>query len=340
MREKFESIQYLRGFAALIVVFHHARNPAVWLYDPISKFGVGQAGVDIFFVISGFIMYTAAREELPLDFIKRRFVRVVPLYWFATAATFAFYHHSKNNIPSINLVKDVIFSILFIPHYSTYNTGEIWPFLVPGWTLNYEMFFYAIFFVGLFIRRLTFIVAFLLIALTTIGFIFPSSQALWKTYTDPLMLEFLAGFYVAKYRFVFAREWFISLIPLGLLALGLSVFAPGPRILSWGIPATAIVTGAISCEDTGRLPKFSWLAKLGNISFSVYLFQVIAIGLVSRVLISLNLHGPVQLMTMIGASLVCAVILGSISYRLFERPINRRLSNRPTEPVIGSQAVQ
>ena len=83
-RERFESIQYLRAFAALAVVFHHARNPHSWLYPGLAGVGLGQSGVDLFFVISGFIMYVAARKLSVNEFVGRRLVRIVPLYWVAT----------------------------------------------------------------------------------------------------------------------------------------------------------------------------------------------------------------------------------------------------------------
>ena len=78
------SLQYLRAVAALLVVFHHVRNPGNGLFNPISHWNFGQAGVDMFFLISGYIMYAVARQERPVRFLQRRIVRIVPLYWIAT----------------------------------------------------------------------------------------------------------------------------------------------------------------------------------------------------------------------------------------------------------------
>ena len=87
------SIQILRAFAALLVVFHHARYQIqdfeVFFHGGIWPFG--QAGVDIFFVISGFIMWvtTHDRRTTPLRFMTNRIVRIVPLYWLLTLAVAA-----------------------------------------------------------------------------------------------------------------------------------------------------------------------------------------------------------------------------------------------------------
>ena len=75
-RQSFASVQYLRAVAALLVVLHHARSPKPWLFNPLEDFMGGTTGVDIFFVISGFIMFTAARSEQVGTFVWRRLVRV------------------------------------------------------------------------------------------------------------------------------------------------------------------------------------------------------------------------------------------------------------------------
>jgi exopolysaccharide production protein ExoZ len=81
---RYASIQYLRAFAVLLVIFHHARNPKPWLHNALQSYTSGEAGVDIFFLISGFIMFTAARNEHYSDFLKRRVIRIMPMYWLAT----------------------------------------------------------------------------------------------------------------------------------------------------------------------------------------------------------------------------------------------------------------
>src|SRR5204862_3852509 len=140
------SVQYLRAVAALLVVFHHARQfPG--FKDAVGT-GVGSAGVDMFFVISGFVMaVTAGRRNYPaFRFLARRGLRIIPLYWSMTllSAVLAF------ALPSV--FDDVAFtwkhflsSLLFIPHVSPYPPFNYSPLMKIGWTLNFEMFFYLIF---------------------------------------------------------------------------------------------------------------------------------------------------------------------------------------------------
>ena len=266
MRAKFESIQYLRAFAALIVVFHHARNPTPWLYDPISGFEAGQAGVDIFFVISGFIMFTAARDEGALEFVRRRLVRIAPLYWLATAVTFVFIYYRDRRVLDASFVSHLVKSVLFIPHYSPDFPDQIWPYVVPGWTLNYEMFFYLVFAGALLTRRIIPFVGIVLAGLVVSSFFIESRSALWVTYTDPLLLEFLGGIFLARYRPHLRHGWLVGLIPIGLLAIALSGEFAAPRVILWGIPALAVVAGALACEDLGWLPRIAWLRRLGDAS--------------------------------------------------------------------------
>ena len=73
------TIQYLRGIASVMVVLHHIRNPWPNLYNPLQTFDMGEAGVDIFFIISGVVMYVSSRVEAPAVFVGLRLIRVAPL---------------------------------------------------------------------------------------------------------------------------------------------------------------------------------------------------------------------------------------------------------------------
>ena len=147
-----KSIHYLRGLAALLVVFHHGVLQFPGLRDRYAHFEFGQAGVDIFFVISGFVIYLASIEGRirPGEFVKRRIVRIVPLYWVATLALVAAAVCAPQLFATTVVTpQNVGQSLLFIPSYSAAFPDQIWPVLVPGWSLNYEMFFYGLFALGL-----------------------------------------------------------------------------------------------------------------------------------------------------------------------------------------------
>ncbi|MEG8039988.1 acyltransferase [Sphingomonas sp. LR60] len=169
-RPQFDNIQYLRAVAALMVVFHHARNPLAGGFNPLLGYTIGEAGVDIFFVISGFIMLTIGVKEQVGTFISRRLVRIYPLYWIACFLTlFVLIASKKENL----FVGHVIKSFLLIPYYNPIHGGEIWPILVPGWTLSYELFFYGIFAIGLVAKKPLIVPLFLLLATVAAGAIFP-----------------------------------------------------------------------------------------------------------------------------------------------------------------------
>ena len=147
---QFQSIQYLRALAALGVVIFHA-SPAE------HPFMVGNAGVDIFFVISGFIMWsiTEERPASPAAFLKDRLIRIAPLYWLLTTLLVVGALVVPKLFPNLRIdLPYVAGSFLFVPMRPPGSTGAdpIWPVLVQGWTLNYEMFFYVLFSLCLFLR--------------------------------------------------------------------------------------------------------------------------------------------------------------------------------------------
>src|SRR5580698_739375 len=148
------SLQLSRGVAAFGVVLYHAtlfaHNTLNDTTIPVVDFG--QAGVDLFFVISGFIMYyiSAKKPRRPLDFYNARIQRIVPLYWMMTFAMFVMPLVSKTIGWSSNLdPMQLITSLFFIGGHYTPTLDTNFPVLRPGWTVNYEMFFYLIFGAGL-----------------------------------------------------------------------------------------------------------------------------------------------------------------------------------------------
>jgi exopolysaccharide production protein ExoZ len=143
------SIQYLRAVAAVMVPYHHARARLPGIYEVLPN-PLGGAGVDLFFVISGFIMVitTAGRGSRPGDFMLRRIARIVPSYWFYTTALALFIVAMPGVLNLSVTLPHYLESIFFVPHVSRDNqlsfcTGErsLQPLLQPGWTLNFEMFF-------------------------------------------------------------------------------------------------------------------------------------------------------------------------------------------------------
>jgi exopolysaccharide production protein ExoZ len=138
------NLQVLRGLAALGVVFYHTAftfNGGVH-----TEF----QGVSVFFVISGFIMTYITREDTN-NFLVQRLIRIVPLYWLCTLPAVAMWFKGNPSAWTDGSIANIGKSLLFIPYQD--GIGNVQPLLGVGWTLNLEMFFYAIFASSLAISR-------------------------------------------------------------------------------------------------------------------------------------------------------------------------------------------
>lgn len=310
-------IQYLRAVAALAVVVYHATDRTG------SRFTVGAAGVDIFFVISGFVMWTLAetRPTTPLRFYRDRILRVAPLYWLVTmvmvAGAFA------GLFPRVRLtVEHVLASLLFIPHRSPSN-GELWPLLVQGWTLNLEMFFYLIFGLVLLLprsRRFAALAGTFLV-LVTAGLLFRPDAPVLSTYTRPIMLEFLCGA-------ALGRIWLAQKVPgrlfgnvaVAVASAGFAWLALYPGMIHgflFGLFALLLVAGVLALEESDAVSRLPLLNYLGDSSYSIYLWHALAVSVVFKLAGILEL-GP---LTTAAVAAIAGTLLGVASYEMLERPL-------------------
>src|ERR1700730_13801630 len=260
---KLLSIQALRIVAAGLVVVTHStfyaferldRNFFVWQR--------GTRGVDIFFVISGFVMIYSSQKLLALPggwktFAERRIVRIVPLYWLITTlkvfillVTTGLALHTK--LSPIT----VICSYLFLPAKNL--DGQIDPVVGVGWTLTFEMLFYFLFALALFLRINVFKFVGVILALLSIGAYF--RQPSWPPiafYLNSIVLEFFLGMLVAKAcikGIYFPQKTVFWLLACGFIFL----LFPSPdwnlpKVLISGVPASLIVWSAASL---GTLENF------------------------------------------------------------------------------------
>jgi exopolysaccharide production protein ExoZ len=324
-RESFISVQYLRAIAALLVVLHHARSPKPWLFNPLENFNGGTTGVDIFFVISGFIMFTATRGEQVGTFVWRRLVRVAPLYWIATLLMLALAVRGGEALTPDRLAT-LWKSALFIPHFSLDFPDQVYPYYIPGWTLNYEMFFYALFAVGIAVGRPLVATSCIIGSLVALGLAIEPESAPGLTYTNLLLLEFLAGVWIG---YVHSRRSFQSLALGVLLPLGfIAILSVGENVILRGLAASAILICALSLERS--MPKLDLLKSLGDASYAIYLFHVPAMLAVSAVIKRLPLsQGWLQFGLMIAATMVASMLVGLVVRRFVERPMLQKLRNPP-----------
>lgn len=308
------SIQYLRAIAAIAVVLFHAAKMVR------HSFEAGAAGVDIFFVISGFIMWTIAqrKEPTPGAFLKKRAARIVPLYWVLTffVAALAFLPAAFQGYRPPDSIADVVTSLFFVPQKDP-------PVIVAGWTLNYEVFFYLLFALSLLLaaRARLVVLSIVMVSLVALGWRARFSDPTLAMITHPLLLEFLAGIWIGK-------AWTSGLkLPsaAGIIAvlLGFAAILEVPRLgiypepiraLVWGVPAAAIVAGALSLEPVGTVRAFKFL---GDASYSIYLVHVTALAQVGVLLVPLHLPPAVG----IGTCVAAAVAAGYLCHILLERPL-------------------
>ena len=330
------SIQYLRAFAAVAVVCFHVSEQFN------GPFAVGAAGVDIFFVISGFIMWvtTARRPIDPRQFMWRRIVRIVPLYWIVTLVTAAciflkpqfFYGHELS-------WDNLIGSLFFLP---VLQNGSLHPVVIQGWTLCYEMMFYIIFALALLLdekRRLAATVGALL-AIVVLHLFWLRGYA--SAFTSPIVLEFGAGVVIGRLWMKDIRLQLIlalSLIGGGVILLGLAqaLDPEMPRVLRWGVPATLILGGAVFAERARPSKPWAWLQFVGEASYSIYLWHVLVAIIMTGVLLRLGVPSGWRPVLLVMLSLAASALL----YLAIEKPLIRLFNRaRRKEPAIRHAAVQ
>lgn len=301
----------------------------------------GTIGVDIFFVISGFIMWTTTetRQGSPAQFWLARILRIVPLYWMFTTIYVAAALIIPQGFYVVHLeAAHILKSYLFIP--ATHPTlGMILPVYALGWTLNYEMFFYLLFGVCLFVRwpRLRFaLLATTFLLLVACGLMFQPSDPIARTYTDPLLLEFLAGVMLA----ILSPALMRCGAPAGFVLIAAAIlwvavvygygFVP-ERIVAHGIPAVTAIAGVLMIEPAARArPSRLWL-MLGDASYSIYLAhpfaQRVLLIAVNRT-IGITVLAP---MLYVPIALIAGIVGGVVCHLLIERPLliaGRRLIGR------------
>ena len=282
------------------------------------------AGVDLFFVISGFIMVYASRRlfgtpRAGAQFMARRIARIVPLYWLATSlALILLGYEAARGKGAFPGVWEILASFGFIP-FARPQDGLVQPVTGVGWTLNYEMFFYAVFalFVGLArTRAVPAVAASSALAVAAGALLKPSAVAL-AYWSDPIVLEFVLGMIVAV---VFESGirlkpfWSGSVIALALICLTLDFahmapFAPPPgydphgfiRLFAAGVPMAALFAAIVLVEPEiptrGRVAAF--LILLGDASYALYLFHPFALVLTRKAYVGLGLVAKIGVLPLI-----------------------------------------
>ncbi len=331
-RQTLESIQALRALAATLVVILHCRvylDARNIIGDIGAVYEMGRAGVDIFFVISGFIMVYVTKNAFQKpnaskDFIIKRFIRIAPVYWSYTlviSGFLVFAPHLFSDGKSLDIMH-LIGSLAFLPVVN--DAGGLKPVLQPGWTLNYEMYFYLI--VGLLLpfskKYFLPVLGSWFIGCSILGALLQPSNAFLSFYSNPILLEFLAGAiiasaYIRGVKFPYPTLWLTA----GIVFITATIFidtSTSYRWIKWGLPGALLVVGCISLEQFRNISLPKWIVRLGDSSYSLYLshiFTINGLGFIWNKLI--GDHYDLFLII----TIIVSIIVGHIAYLLYETPV-------------------
>lgn len=313
------NIQILRAFAAMSVVLYHVIGTSASYLQPVSTLSIlqgwGQSGVDLFFVISGFVIYQGQCKapKNARSFARNRLLRLVPIYWILTLTVVLLHtilpNLSRSGKPSF---EHTIWSLLFMSNLML----DTMPALYVGWSLEYEMAFYGLFFASLLITKGKPALLLPSVLLCTLYFI---------GLTDTLVLNFCLGMICAHLtKYSIPPSWaFLSLI-IGLATYFSTIFHNHSisRFLLWGIPSFFILLGASS------LPQFrsKQIEYIGSASYSIYLIQVFSIPAFYK--FSSNFLRDIDHDTLAISTLLITTACGCMMYRLVEQPLGNFLKNR------------
>jgi peptidoglycan/LPS O-acetylase OafA/YrhL len=336
-RATLHNIQALRALAAFMVVCVHLQVLAAMAGAPANLIDAGNAGVDLFFVISGFIMVftTGRKPQGPLPFLGSRLRRIAPLYWIVTLAVFLVARLAPSLIQ--NTPSDpgrLAASLLFLP--APRLDGTLRPVVFVGWTLNFEMAFYVLFALGLLApRRWVGVLATAGVLVLTVagGWIAKPASPILGFYTTPMVIEFglgmLLGLAWPHLKAPKAAAW--PLAGAALMAFAVMLAAPwlwpgSERLFAFGLPAMVIVAAALVLERQGRAVRWRWLMALGAASYAIYLshfFVTQAVILLAR---KAGLHGPAEVAVAAAVSLLGVAVAGYVLHRTVEQGADRLIA--------------
>jgi exopolysaccharide production protein ExoZ len=332
---RLQTLQVTRGVAANLVVLSHlyiveARYAGGEILPAFSFYGV--AGVDIFFVLSGFIMVAVAGKSTgAVQFLWRRAARIYPPYWLVSLVVLATSLAQPTWVNSsaagpVSLWR----SFLLVPDSTL-------PLLTVGWTLIHEVYFYLVFAV-LLALRIPIPIGLLawgliLLLVTILGGDYVASFPLGRVWTNPLTAEFMMGAAIGvlyNHKNMRGAAWAGA---TGIAMLGTSIVFVAPalslannthldawRVVLFGIPAALIVYWLTAVEQsTVRIPA-RLLVALGDWSYATYLTHVLVLSALGRIIHTLAPYGALSSLVLIVVGIPAANLAGAVMFRFFERP--------------------
>jgi peptidoglycan/LPS O-acetylase OafA/YrhL len=330
---KFELIEVLRGAAACAVVLYHVgrhidKATGDAFYASLTH--VGHVGVDLFFVLSGFIILHVHRSDLGRPrrlraFFVKRATRVLPMYWIALTCTVLMAGLGSQRWPG---------AAQWLQGWTLHPT-HLEPLLGVSWTLTHEWLFYAVFGLAIWNRHC----GMAALAIWTAAVLMDAGGGFGVLNWPPSVLsaynlEFLFGMAAAlwTHRQPLAR-------PLRWMALGAALIGIGAVVehfavlngqgaearLLYGLASVLLVAGAASAPQADGLRPARWMLALGAASYSIYLFQFVFIGIVWKLISAFHLTDRLGHGTVVLALDLAAVLGGLAVWRWVERPLLARL---------------
>jgi exopolysaccharide production protein ExoZ len=312
------NLQILRGLAALGVVLYHTN------FQLVPGVHTDLQGVAIFFVVSGFIMCFITREESD-RFLFKRFIRIVPMYWFFTLLMFVLHRQSPSAV-NPPVAADLPRSLLFLP-------SEQSPVLGVGWTLNFEIYFYLVFGAALLINRrlaplITAAFIYTVFALDQHGY----GGFLAHYYAHDYIHYFIAGialFYFWMFGSRLLQGWAVTIIcSAGLLLIFASQFTVQlwPSWLLtyyWWFPVLAVAF-ALFLESSGSAIKWPPIVLLGDASYSLYLSHTIVLS-IAHTLLQAFVPSVVDNVAVVILEIIVATLIGIALHLYLEKPMLREI---------------
>ena len=321
-------IQFLRAIAVLMVVMAHihqadARFYGTPLTGQTSFFGF--AGVDVFFVLSGFIIHHLYKDHAGFDlrYFLNRLNRILPLYWIFTALALVGYLTMGGTLTRSAGDLDILGSLTLIP------TGEL-PVLQVGWTLTHELYFYLAYGLALILPRATRTWAALGWALASLAYTLAphGMSSVWLDLIfSPFNFLFLSGVMLAS---LYPRIRRLRLVALAILAGGLVLGLIWTHIHGLaGLAATPLRVVILAPFAMGLVATFlAWtpglparFARVGDWSYAIYLSHILVIGVLARLLPELTGDGRLGSVVLHLAGLAACLALGGMVHAWIERPL-------------------
>lgn len=320
-------LEAARGIASMLVVLYHVARHLDKNGDPfwLNIFQFGHAGVDLFFVISGFIILHVHYDDIGHPerlwlYAKRRLTRIYPTYWVALIVTLIIDVAGQHNRPHFH---DILLSATLLPFDYDLPLGI-------AWTLQFEIFFYIFF--ALFVahqRSAKILISIWLLSLTLQLFhVFPKleqTELLLSTYNFEFLFGMGVALFVRHVKPLASKEFLLAGGTLFLICALLENFGwvdgyAGWMRLPYGFASALLITGCATLKgkDT-QLP--SWLSLAGSASYSIYLFQFVFIGIVWKLCSAIGCDGK-SFMKAAFFLLSAAGILGGMAISIFlEKPL-------------------